>query len=158
MKSLATISGRIKLYQLRPMANVLMSLPRLVRAPLPALRVLFISRMEDENTEYSRSRKPLIHFPFNVREVGLYQKRFTSIVQLRVFFLQFANFADFARFLGCFDALEELELSNITWNVLGVIPGCMTHKKRPFLPKLQKLDVRDSELPFERSAPILRTH
>ena len=129
--------------------NVLTRLPHSLRVPLSTLRALFIG-FQDEKGQSAVGNKPLPHLPLNVRELGLYHKRFASTAILHVREVTFANFADFARLLDCFDALEELECKSVTWNVLGVIPGCMTRKKKPFLPKLRKLDVRSAQV-FLRS-------
>ena len=65
-----------------------------------------------------------------------------AIAALDLFSVTFANFADFARVLRGFAALEELRCCFVKWTVLGQVPGFMTRPGRGgFLERLRTLDV-----------------
>ena len=92
----------------------------------------------------------LPHLPLHPRLYASLGASLSSVTVLDLHRLMFGNFADFARLVGCFSALEELVCDQVDWTVLGPFTGFMRSGSTAcsgtrFLRNLRCLDVSRHE-------------
>ena len=121
-----------------PWLNVATLFSRLVYAPLPAVRSVILRNNTSIATEYPG--KPLPHLALHPRDLRFYSACW-SVTVLELDDIHFGSFADFARLLSCYPALEVLKCVYVDWKVLGVIPGFMRRERSRFLSHLRTFQV-----------------